>query len=75
MSADLAKVLVGTSRGRFQGLQNVFRVGNVKYSWDLRSGIGVDFDFQNYIVARSDVEGGDIGSETDFSLIANENQG
>ncbi len=75
MSADLAKVLVGTSRGRFQGLQNVFRVGNVKYSWDLRSGIGVDFDFQNYIVARADVEGGTVGGETDFSLIANENQG
>lgn len=48
----LAEVLVGSARGTFQGLQSVFRVNNVKYSWDLESGIGVDFDFQNYIEAR-----------------------
>jgi hypothetical protein len=52
--ADLAAVLVGTARGQFAGIQNVFRVANVKYSWDIATGIGVDFDFQNYIEARYD---------------------
>jgi hypothetical protein len=56
LSNDLAKVLVGTARGRFQGLQNVFRVTNAKYTWDVSQGIAVDFSFQNFITARSDVE-------------------
>jgi hypothetical protein len=64
MDARLAQVLVGTSRGRFQRLQNVFRVANVKYSWALESGIGVDFDFHNYVTARSDVEGPSVQDAT-----------
>jgi len=52
--SDLANVLVGTARGTIQNLQSVFRVANVKYSWAAESGIGVDFDFQNYIEARYD---------------------
>lgn len=51
---DLAEVLVGTARGRFKNLQSIFRVGNVKYTWAAESGLGVDFDFQNYIEARYD---------------------
>jgi len=54
---DLAKVLVGTSRGQFKGLQSVFRTSTVKYDWDINSGVGVSFDFQNYIEARFDVTG------------------
>lgn len=57
MDERLAQVLIGSSRGRFQQLQNVFRVANVKYSWSIDSGVGVDFDFHNYVTARSDVEG------------------
>lgn len=52
--ADLAEVLVGTSRGQFQGLQDFFHVQTVKYSWDSSAGIAVDFDFQNYVEARVD---------------------
>lgn len=56
LDKDLADVLVGTARGKFQGLQNVFRTANVKYAWAIESGIGVDFDFQNYVTARYDVQ-------------------
>jgi hypothetical protein len=49
---DLAELLVGTSRGQFQGLQDFFHVQTVKYGWDVSSGIAVDFDFQNYVEAR-----------------------
>jgi hypothetical protein len=54
---DLAQVLVGASRGTFNKLQNTFRVNNVRYSWDIASGLGVDFDFHNYIQARYDLDG------------------
>lgn len=64
LDAKLAEVLVGTARGKFQGLQNVFRVANVKYSWSVDSGIGVDFDFQNYVTARSDVDAPAVGDAT-----------
>lgn len=60
---DLASVLVGTSRNEFAGLQNVFRISNVKYSWDIASGIGVDFDFQNYVEARYDFQSKGIDPE------------
>jgi len=51
----MAGILVDTARGRFAKLQSFFRVNNVRYAWDVASGIAVDFDFQNYIEARSDV--------------------
>lgn len=73
---DLAEVLVGTARGRFQGLQNVFRVANVRYTWDTASGIAVDADFQNYVTARSDAGGAqDITEAGDFpSAFSSTNQ-
>lgn len=65
---DLAAVLVGTARGSFNALQSVFRVNNVKYTWDVKAGIGVDFDFHNFMEVRYAREGtsteGEIG---DFS--------
>lgn len=51
---DLARALVGAARGTFKNLQNVFRVNTVRYSWGIQEGIGVDFDFQNYIESRND---------------------
>lgn len=64
---DLAEVLVGTARGRFQGLQNIFRVATVRYAWEVGTGISVDADFQNYVTARSDVEGStDVSELGDF---------
>lgn len=62
LDKDLANVLVQTSKGSFQALQNVFRVSTVKYSWEANKGIAVDFDFQNYVEARSDVERSTIRS-------------
>jgi hypothetical protein len=53
---DLATVIVGTARGSFAKLQTTFRVNTVKFTWDVQTGIAVDFDFQNYIEARADVE-------------------
>lgn len=51
---DLAELIIDTSRGQFQGLQSTFHVQTVKYSWDVNNGVGVDFDFQNYVEARFD---------------------
>jgi len=64
-TADLADVLVGTVRGKFAGLQDVFRVANVKYAWNLDSGIAVDFDFQNYVTSRYDFDDKNSGGELD----------
>lgn len=66
---DLAELLVGTSRGQFQGLQDFFHVQTVKYSWDVSSGLAVDFDFQNYIEARygDDSEAHILGSVSELN--------
>jgi hypothetical protein len=53
---SLARAIVATSRNAVPELQRTFRVGNVKYGWDASSGLAIDFDFQNYIEARNDVE-------------------
>ena len=75
---DLAALIVGTSRGQFQGLQDFFHVQTVKYGWAVESGIAVDFDFQNYVEARYEDATGlaefkgvdtsflDPGSEADY---------
>lgn len=54
-SEDLARVVVATARGGIVELQNVWRVENVKYDWSVTGGLGVAFDFKNYIEARSNV--------------------
>ena len=53
---NLARVIVATARGQVAELQSFFRVQNVKYAWDKDSGIKISFDFQNYVVARAQVE-------------------
>ncbi len=50
---NLARVIVATGRGQIQELQRFFRVSTVKFAWDAKSGIKVDFDFQNYVVVRN----------------------
>jgi hypothetical protein len=52
----LAQVLVYTMRDRFNALQTTFRVNTVKFSWDVAKGLGVDFDFHNFIEARNDLQ-------------------
>lgn len=51
---NLARVVVATTRGVVQEIQSFFRVQNVRYSWS-GEGISIDFDFQNYVVARNQV--------------------
>lgn len=51
--ANLARVIVATARNSIQELQRVFRVKEVKYSWDASSGVAIEFDFQNYVEART----------------------
>lgn len=54
---NIAKVMANTLTGSVTKFQDIFRVGNVKYTWGKDEGVGIDFDFQNYIEARYDVEG------------------
>lgn len=62
---DLAQVIVGTVRGTLKNLQDTFRVGTVRYGWDVDQGIAVDFDFQNYVEVRFDVMKSEAGVPTD----------
>lgn len=50
----LARVLVASSHGNVQELSRFFRVENVRFDWQL-TGLGISFDFKNYIEARFDV--------------------
>jgi hypothetical protein len=52
---QLAKAIVLSSRNYVAELQNVFRVSNVKYDWDIETGVKVAFDFANYVRARAEV--------------------
>ena len=52
---NLARVLVAQSRGEVNALQRVFRVANVKFDWSKDTGIGIAFDFQNFVEARYNV--------------------
>ena len=54
---QLARVAVLTSRGLLIGLGNTFRTSSVSFSWDASSGVGISFEFQNYVEARSNVGG------------------
>lgn len=49
---NLARVLVAVNRGQVAELQRQFRVGNVRFDWNSDSGVGIAFDFQNYLEAR-----------------------
>lgn len=51
-SRPLAQVLVATSLGSIVGLDSTFRTQNVKFDWDVHSGVAISFDFQNYVEAR-----------------------
>lgn len=52
---NLATVIVATSRGGIIELTNFYRVGNVKFGWNVTNGINVAFDYQNYVEVRSNV--------------------
>jgi hypothetical protein len=49
---NLARVLVASSRGALQQLQETFRVSTVRFAWDTKAGVGITFDFQNFVEVR-----------------------
>jgi len=49
---DLAFYIVASARGNLQQLTRTFRVANVKFDWSAESGVGIAFDFQNFIEVR-----------------------
>lgn len=49
---NLARVLVATSRDEVNQLVRTFRVNNVKFNWSAEGGIGIAFDFQNFVETR-----------------------
>ncbi len=50
---NLVRVLVATGRSSIIDLLQFFRVANIKYNWQ-DGKVNVTFDFQNYVVVRSD---------------------
>lgn len=54
-SNNLARVIVATSRGQVRELQRFFRVHTVKFTWAHGAGLGIEFDFQNYIEVNPDL--------------------
>jgi hypothetical protein len=71
---NLARVIVGTARNQVSELQSFFRTQNVKFNWDYQSGVKISFDFQNYVVARAQVEeaSGDPGTATQVAVGASQ---
>lgn len=52
-SEDLAKILVASNRGLITDLTRTFRVSTVKFDWDTERGVGISFDFQNFVEVRN----------------------
>lgn len=50
---NLADAIVATSRNLVFNLQNYFRAKNVKFDWDIKSGVSVSFDFHNFVESRN----------------------
>lgn len=55
LDPNLARAIVLSSRNYVKELQNTFRVSNVKFDWNISSGVKVAFDFQNYIRPRHEI--------------------
>jgi hypothetical protein len=51
----LARQIVEINRNQKANLQQTFRVKDVKFGWDVNSGVAIDFDFQNYVEVRSGI--------------------
>ena len=51
----LATMIVQSLRDSNQKLANIYRVSNVKFDWNITSGIAVAFDFHNYVEPRNNV--------------------
>ena len=53
--ATLGRVLAYSLLGHIVERQNVYRVNHVRFTWDEKKGVAIDFDFQNYIEARAGI--------------------
>lgn len=53
--SNLARAIVATTRNAVTELQNTYRVANVVFDWDVKSGVAIAFDFHNYVVVRDAV--------------------
>jgi len=53
---QLARALVAANRGEVADMQRIFRTANVKFDWNCNSGLGISFDFQNFVEARYALE-------------------
>lgn len=50
-----ARAVIASLKKYVAELQDVYRVSNVKFDWNIASGVTVAFDFQNYIIPRQQV--------------------
>lgn len=51
----LGRVLAYALTGHIVERQSVYRVNHVRFTWDNKKGVAIDFDFQNYIEARAGI--------------------
>ena len=49
---NLARALVATARSSVVDSLRWFRTSSVRFEWSVKNGVGISFDFQNYIVPR-----------------------
>lgn len=59
---NLARALVGSTRGQISELQSNFRVSSVRFDWG-EDGLGCKFDFQNYVEVRAPVDAQTTGAD------------
>lgn len=59
---NLANAIATTLTNSLPSELNTYRVSNVKFDWDISSGIAVAFDFHNFVAIRADV--------TDTAIVA-----
>ncbi len=71
---NLAKMLAYSLTGNIAERQSIYRVNHVRFSWDSRSGIGIDFDFQNYIESRAGITTKDTKPNVSRPVTASKSQ-
>lgn len=54
VGTSVARIIVATARGMLTQTLSTFRTATVKYGWDVKKGINVTLDYQNYVIARNE---------------------